>query len=138
VAAYKADKAAGPQRDKVIASKPAAAVDGCFTFSSAPQFIAETQTPASTGAAGSCNATWPTWTYPRAQAGASIAADKLKCELKPVSTADYKVAIDAVRLARLKTIFADGVCDWSKPGVGQTGVTVYPSAGPSTVNLIAR
>jgi hypothetical protein len=138
VAAYKADKAAGPQRDKVIAGKPAAAVDGCFTFSSAPQFIAEAQTPASTGAAGACNAIWPSWSYPRAQAGASIAADKLKCELKPVSMADYKVVIDAARLSRLKAIFADGVCDWSKPGVHQAGVTAYPSAGPSAVNLIAR
>ena len=138
VAAYKGDKGAGSPRDKVIAGKPAAAVDGCFTFSSTPQFIAETQTPASTGAAGGCNAIWPTWSYPRAQAGAAIAADKLKCELKPVSVDDYKVAIDAARLNRLKAIFADGVCDWSKPGVNQIGVTVYPSAGPSGVNLIAR
>jgi hypothetical protein len=136
VAAYKGDKGTGAQRDKVIAGKPAAAVDGCFTFSTAPQFIAETQTPASSGAAGSCNAIWPTWSYPRAQAGASIAADKLKCELKPVNLADYKVAIDTVSLTRLKTIFANGVCDWSNAGVNQTGVTPYASAGPSAVNLI--
>lgn len=138
VAAYKADKTGAAQRDKVIAGKPAAAVDGCFTFSTAPRFIAEVQTPASSGAAGTCNAIWPTWSYPRAQAGASIAADKLKCELKPVSVADYQVAIDPASLSRLKAIFAEGVCDWSKPGAHQAGVTAYPSAGPSGVNLIPK
>jgi hypothetical protein len=136
VANYKAAGGTGTQRDKVIASKPAEAVDGCFTLSTAPQFIAETQTPAASGASGTCNAIWPTWTYPRAQAGASIAADKLKCELKPVAASDYKVSFDAASLARLQAIFPSGTCDWSKAGVGQTPVVPYPSMGPSPVKLI--
>jgi hypothetical protein len=136
VAGYKAAGGAGTQRDKVIASKPAEAVDGCFSLSMAPQFIAEAQTPATSGASGSCNAIWPSWTYPRAQAGESIAADRLKCELKPVVAGDYKVTFDAARLARLQAIFPGGTCDWSKPGVGQTAVVPYPSVGPAPVNLI--
>ncbi|MES2077042.1 MAG: DUF6351 family protein [Pseudomonadota bacterium] len=136
VAAYKADKGAGTQRDKMIAQKPAEAVDGCFTNSSSPQFIAQTQTLGSGGAAGSCNALWPSWSFARAQAGGPIAADKLKCELKPVAAADYKVAFDAARLARLNAIFPNGVCDWSKPGVNQTAVVPYASFGPSPVNPV--
>jgi hypothetical protein len=134
--AYKADTSAGTQREKVIARKPVAAVDGCFTFSTAPQFIAETQTLASTGAAGTCNAIWPSWSYPRAQAGASVAADKLKCELKPVNASDYKTPFSTAQAARLKAIFPAGVCDWSKPGANQLPTVTYPSVGPSPLNRI--
>ena len=38
---------------------------------------------------------------------------------------DYKVAFTATELAQLNSIFPDGVCDWSKPGVNQS-----PSDGP--------
>jgi hypothetical protein len=133
---YKSDTGAAAMRDKVIARKPAGAVDGCFSFSTAPAFIAETQTVGSTGAAGTCNAIWPTYTYPRAQAGASIAADKLKCALKPVVASDYRTAPDVGQLARLKAVFAGGVCDWSVAGVNQVPVQQYPSFGPASQNLV--
>jgi hypothetical protein len=136
VDAYKADASSATQRAKVIAKKPAAAVDGCFTQSTTPQFMAETQTLASSGAAGTCNALYPSWTYPRAQAGASVAADKLKCQTKPVAAADYAVAFSAAELARLNAAFPSGVCDWSKPGVGQTPSVAYASFGPSLVNWV--
>lgn len=136
VSTYKADTGSTAQRDKVIALKPAEAVDGCFSFSTSPAFIAEAQTLASGGAAGSCNAIWPSFTFPRAQAGASIAADKLKCELKPVNLADYKVSFTGAEQARLNAVFAAGVCDWSKTGVNQTPVVPYASFGPSPVNLV--
>jgi hypothetical protein len=134
--AYTTNTSAATQREKVVSSKPAEAVDGCFTFSTSPQFVPETQTLASTGAAGTCNAIWPSWSYPRAQAGASVAADKLKCELKPVSATDYKAAFTTAQIARLNSIFPAGVCDWSKPGVNQAPTVIYPSVGPSPVNRI--
>jgi hypothetical protein len=38
-------------------------------------------------------------------------------------------------MARLGTIFAGGVCDWSKPGVGQVpNTSTWLSFGPSPVN----
>jgi hypothetical protein len=136
VDAYKADASALSQRAKVIAKKPAEAVDGCFTSALPPVFIAETQTLASTGAPGTCNALYPSWTYPRAQAGAAVAADKLKCQLKPVAAGDYVASFSTDELARLNAAFPGGVCDWSKPGVGQTATVAYSSFGPSLVNLI--
>lgn len=136
VAAYKADTSAAVQRDKVIAAKPVEAVDGCYTLSTPPQFIAEIQTLSSTGTAGTCNALWPSWTFTRAQAGAPIAADKLKCDLKPVASADYQVTFNATQMGRLTTIFPGGICDWSKAGINQTPVVPYPSVGPSTTNLV--
>ena len=52
-------------------------------------------------------------------AGAPIADDIIKCQLKPITASDYKVAFTADEMARLKKIFPGGVCDWSKPGVDQ-------------------
>lgn len=39
-------------------------------------------------------------------------------------------------MARLRTIFPAGVCDWSKPGVNQTKLVPMLSFGPSPVNLV--
>ena len=52
-------------------------------------------------------------------AGAPIANDIIKCQLRPISASDYKVALSADDMARMKKIFQGGVCDWSKPGVEQ-------------------
>ena len=45
--------------------------------------------------------------------------DILKCQLKPVTTSDYSVAFTPAELVRLNMIFPQGVCDWTKPGIGQ-------------------
>jgi hypothetical protein len=52
-------------------------------------------------------------------AGEGVAADVVKCRLKPVDPADYRVPLSASDLARLRAIFPGGVCDWSRRGVGQ-------------------
>jgi hypothetical protein len=36
----------------------------------------------------------------------------------------------------LNAVFPDGVCDWSRPGIGQVPLSPYGSFGPSPVNLI--
>ena len=38
---------------------------------------------------------------------------------------DYQVPFSAAQQTRLQQIFPQGVCDWTKPGVGQV-----PFAGP--------
>ena len=57
--------------------------------------------------------------FPRGVAGAPLAADIIKCQLKPIDPPDYKVSFAAEDMARLTAIFPGGVCDWSKPGVEQ-------------------
>jgi hypothetical protein len=52
-------------------------------------------------------------------AGAGVAADIVKCRLKPIDPRDYGVRFTAAETARLRAIFPAGVCDWAKPGVGQ-------------------
>jgi hypothetical protein len=114
--AYKSDATTASQREKVINNKPIAAVDGCFTKSLTPLFIPEPQTLSS----------------------APASANKLQCQLKPIVAADYKVAFSAVQLASLSAIFPKGVCDWSKAGTNQSGVTPYASFGPSPANLVLQ
>lgn len=133
VAAYKADTADGTQRAKVIRDKPAEAVDGCWR--SQTQFIAEAQT-LSSAPNTTCNTLFPSWTFPRYQAGGTLAANIAKCTLKPIATSDYRVAFTAAELLRLNAIFPNGVCDFTKPGVNQTGVVPNGSFGPSPVNLV--
>ena len=39
--------------------------------------------------------------------------------LRPIDLSLYKVRFTAAEAAKLKTIFPQGVCDYSRPGVGQ-------------------
>jgi hypothetical protein len=57
---------------------------------------------------------------PRQVAGGPLAENILKCQLKPLNAADYApIVFTSDQLARLNATFPDGVCDWTKPGVGQ-------------------
>ncbi len=56
---------------------------------------------------------------PRIAAGGPMANDVLKCELTDLDFADYSVEFTEEQQERLEAVFADGVCDWSQPGVGQ-------------------
>jgi uncharacterized tannase-like protein DUF6351 len=119
-------------REKVIDDRPADAVDGCWR--TATDFIAEPQT-FSSAPNSNCNALFPSFAFPRFVAGGPLAADVLKCQLKPIQPADYPSFTDA-DFARLKTIFPSGVCDWSKAGVGQATVVPWASFGPAPENLV--
>lgn len=71
-------------------------------------------------------------------AGAALAADIIKCRLKPVTAADYKVAFSVEETKRLKTAFPRGVCDWSKPGVEQQPMTgTWQTFMPTTAGTSA-
>jgi hypothetical protein len=72
----------------------------------------------------------------RREAGGPLAANILKCQLKPVEVRDYKVPPNAAELARLKALYPAGVCDWSKPGVSQVPVVTWASYGPSPKSLV--
>jgi hypothetical protein len=133
VSTVAADQSGLSQREKVIRDRPTDLVDGCWTYSTNPQFIAEPQTwsrlPDS-----QCNTLWPSYSNPLKEASGPLAANALKCKLKPIDLKDYAASFTQGELAQLQTIFPDGVCDWSKPGVGFHGVVPWSSFGPSPVN----
>jgi hypothetical protein len=107
-------------------------VDGCYDKT---RFIAE-DLVFSSEPVSECSGLYPVYSNPRKEAGGPLAANVLKCQLKPIDPADYKVPLNAEEAGRLAAIFPAGVCDFSKPGVNQTPVVTWPSFGPSPKNLV--
>lgn len=110
----KKDSSKGSVADKIAKAKPAAAVDGCWTADGT-----RINEPAVFGENGKCNDLYPIHTTPRIVAGTPLSDNVMKCQLKPVSAKDYKVAFSTPELDELRQIFPGGVCDYSKPGVMQ-------------------
>jgi hypothetical protein len=100
--------------DKVVRNKPAEAVDAYWDANG--KKIVE---PATFDGDSGFNKMYPVHSEPRLIAGASLTNDVLKCQLKPVDYRDYKVSFSDAQKARMASIFSSGVCDFSKPGVGQ-------------------
>ena len=110
-----ADTSAAALAVKVRRNRPSDVTDACWTRDQTPQKLVERQERS----AGRCAALYPPAPAPREVAGASVAADVIKCQLKPVALTDYKASFTADEQARLRRTFAGGVCDWSRPGVEQ-------------------
>lgn len=107
-------------------NKPASAVDRCWTtdgtlLAEGPGVwagVLDDRPP------GDCTATFPLFSTSRIEAGAPVSGDVFKCRTIPVRTAlerglygDWKPT--ALQLGRLEQIFPTGVCDYSRPGVGE-------------------
>jgi len=110
------DTSTDPAIVKIRRAKPVDLVDACWTRDEAPRKIAEKQTRAPSS---QCEQLYPSASYPREVAGGPIANDVIKCQLRPIDAADYKVTFTGEEIARLKRLFPGGVCDWSKPGIDQ-------------------
>ena len=130
--AYKSDESSDAQRTKVLRAKPAGGTEGCYDKE---RFIAESLDFTSQPVSG-CSKLYPVYSNPRKEAGGPLAANVLKCQLKPVGTADYSVAFSDTEMARLRTVFAGGVCDFSKPGINQVPLVTWPSFGPAPEHLV--
>jgi hypothetical protein len=116
ITAIRGDTRDIPAIDKVVQNKPADLQEGCLTRDTARSFIAQPQVR---DPATSCEGLYPSNSFPREVAGAAVAADIVKCQLKPLAPADYAVAFSAGQWSRLTAAFPAGVCDWSRPGVEQ-------------------
>jgi hypothetical protein len=114
--AIAADASADPVIAKIRRHKPAGLGDACWTREAQQTKISE---PATRAMTSRCTTLFPTASFPREVAGAGVAGDIIKCQLRPVQPADYKVPFTPEQLARVKAVFPTGVCDWSKPGVDQ-------------------
>lgn len=100
---------------QVIAGKPATAYDLCY-------LTGDTDFTTKVTDMALCDADprLKSHASPRQVAGGPLAENILKCQLKPLNPADYApVAFTAAQWTRLLGAFPDGVCDWSRPGVGQ-------------------
>ena len=115
VSAPKATLNAVRTQEEVIEAKPATAFDLCY-LTGDPTFSTKVTDMTL------CDADPRLMKHasPRQVAGGPLAENILKCQLKPLDSADYAPAtFSAAQLLRLHSAFPLGVCDWSKPGVGQ-------------------
>jgi hypothetical protein len=111
-----ADSSARPLEAKVAEDKPAGLGDGCFLTNSVPPSLE----PLSYNGTGPCPAAFPVYSDPRLAAGAPLDEYILKCGLKPLSTNDYPgITFTSTEWAELRAAFPTGVCDYSKPGIGE-------------------
>jgi hypothetical protein len=99
----------------VARAKPPAAKDACWDNKGA-----RIDEPATFDGSGTCNALYPVHRDPRLVAGAPLSDDIVKCRLKTVDMADYRVSFTVDEANELKSIFDGGVCDYSLPGVNQS------------------
>jgi hypothetical protein len=60
-----------------------------------------------------------TRTSPRIAAGGPTSEDVIKCQLRAPTRTDYPASMTDAQFAELQAIFPTGICDWSRPGVGE-------------------
>jgi hypothetical protein len=106
LAAVEADTSGDPLPRKIARNKPATAVDACFRAGGVVQDVM-------------CNGGWTYYSNPRLVAGWPFTLDHFKCQLKPLSRSGYAVAFTDAQWQRLQAAFPSGVCDYTKPPVGQ-------------------
>ncbi|MFN8051577.1 MAG: DUF6351 family protein [Acidimicrobiales bacterium] len=128
------DRTAPSQRtldERMTATRPTGGVNSCFEPDG---------TLVATGddvydRPGPCTDPYPLHGDPRIVAGSPLREDVIKCRLMSVDAAItaglYKVTLTDDQRARLHPTFPDGVCDFTKPGVGQVELGgTWQSFGP--------
>jgi hypothetical protein len=115
LSSIEADHGRGSLAEKVVRDKPGQAVDGCFP-ESATTMITDQST---------CATVFPHYGDTRTAAGAPLADEIIKCQLKPLNASEYPVKFTPEEWTELQQAFPTGVCDYSKPGAGQRPSTPW-------------
>lgn len=109
IAAIQKDTSSKSQADKVRQNRPADITDHCELGNGVEQPGTD------------CPALNRFYDSPTQVAGESVRNDILKCQLKPLRREDYPgITFTDAEWATLSATFPTGVCDWSRPGVGET------------------
>ncbi|MYC68033.1 MAG: hypothetical protein F4X12_17045 [Acidobacteriia bacterium] len=109
-----ADESGDGPVDAISRGRPGDLSDACW--SAEGERLAD---DAASGGSGPCSELYPPSGDPRIAAGAPLEGDILKCQLKPLDPTDYGPSLTSEQLSRLSAVFPGGVCDYSKPGIGQ-------------------
>ncbi len=114
IAKINADHRNVPQAQKVLQDKPASLTDRCTDGNGNDVSQAE------------CDAVVQQYGTPRFVAGEPHTDDVLDCQLKPLNRSDYlPVTFTDAQWQELQQAFPNGVCDYSKPSVGQGPTTTW-------------
>lgn len=108
LASVEADERDVPLSEKIVEDKPDALTHRC--------------TDGATGTdlpSAYCDAVVQAYSTPRMEAGMATTDDTQKCQLVPLEEFDYGgVTFTEAEWTRLEATFPDGVCDYSRPSVG--------------------
>ncbi len=136
LANIQADTSPADTMSKIVRAKPADLQNDCFA-ENGERIVEEPNFNPNKlfdNTEGSCNRLYPPHAGLRLVAGGPLTNDVLKCQLKAIDFDDYKVEFTDEEKSQLRSIFSEGICDWSKPGVHQQVNKTWLSFGPSPVN----
>ena len=116
----KADTSHRRVEDKVRSAKPAGVVDFCLVRGGARVTDLSACEAADLAGGATAPSRFRVGASPRQVAGGPLSENILKCQLKPLNSADYAPHVfSPTQWARLQAAFPDGVCDWDQSGVEQ-------------------
>jgi Tannase-like family of unknown function (DUF6351) len=111
--------------EDVVRAKPADLVDACWTPGRIEdeddlqeKKIVEEIRPDS----GRCHELYPTFASPRIVAGGPLASDVITCRTSAPRREDYPTMSQAQWRRLTHDVFPDGVCDYGKDGVNESGM----------------
>lgn len=125
ITAIDADRSRVGAHARVVRAKPADLVDACWTpgrIDSEQELASKKIVEEIRPDAGRCHELYPTYASPRIVAGGPLASDVITCRTSAPKRDAYPPMTDA-QWQRLRTeVFPDGVCDYRKPGVDESGM----------------
>jgi hypothetical protein len=104
--------------DHVADARPIDAADGCVVTTAGVSPL-PLNVPLGGSPDDACEQVFRPLGSPRTAAGGPLAEDVIKCALRPLDRATDGAGMDDEQWVRFADVFADGVCDWSQPGVGE-------------------
>lgn len=116
ILAVQADETDRDAHEVVVNAKPSDLVEACYTAEG--EKIVEQQVYQGDTR---CNALYPSFASPRIVAGGPVASDVVTCQLREPVRSDYPEMTDD-QWQFLQDVFPTGVCDYTQPGVDETGV----------------
>jgi Tannase-like family of unknown function (DUF6351) len=130
-----ADSVESDPASRVVRNKPASLADSCWD--TAGEEIELIEEPQVFNSESRCGQLYPSYETPRHIAGAPLANDIVSCRLKPVDLGDYAISFTAEEYQQLLSVFAEGVCDWSRgDSSGARHQGTWKSFGPSPINKL--
>ncbi|RYU13079.1 DUF6351 family protein [Nocardioides iriomotensis] len=113
IANVRRDTRPGSAHARVARSRPAHLVDSCWTRDG--ERVRERQVYRGDTR---CNRLYPSYASPRIVAGGPVASNVITCRTTAPTRSTYPTTTDA-QWARLREVFAGGVCDYGRKGVDQ-------------------
>jgi hypothetical protein len=133
--AVEQDRSEKPRAQKIVADKPTDIQDRCSQAEASGVTLVNEP-----GVGQVCQLEQVQTRYgtPRTVAGDSITTDTNKCQLKQPNRGDNygPVPFSNEQWTQLQALFPEGVCDYSKPGVGQQPTIPWQTYQDAAANVI--